>query len=330
MGVFPWHSLQAGDQVAVVTPAGRVDSQPLERGLARLRSWGLNPVLGRHVYRSSAAIHNGPPANDSAMKDAPVNDPFPEDELFAGPDDGRIADLQWALTDPSIRAVLIGRGGYGAMRTVDRIDWSKVRNAPPRPVIGFSDITAIHAALRVHTDLPSMLGVHVGGALGSASEDETKPPIALSISAARDFLFRSTVPSPFTSETIVVREGNVSAPIYGGNLAILGALLGSAEGVPPASPFIAALEDVDEAPYKVDRLLTQLLRAGWFANCVGVLSGSWKGCGDIATVLYERLGRIDGPIVHLAGFGHGDLHLPIPLGIRVQLDTAGRTMEIVA
>lgn len=305
---LPWGLLGRGSRVAVVSPSGPVDALSLEHGLWRLRSWGFQPVLGRH---SSAAF-------DAAA-------------LTAGPDEHRAADLLWALTDPTIDAVLVARGGYGMLRNLDLIDWGAVEAARMRPVVGMSDITVLHEALRVHTSWVSLLGPHVSGLLakgtapGSVVDGPTHDSFVsvLCGEVAGSELAPVGSSTPYWGSSRVLQGGSVVAPWFGGNLAVLASLCGSAEGVAPTVPFVAVLEDVNEAPYRIDRMLTQLLRAGWFAHAVGVVCGEWIGCGEAAhveAVLRERLSFINGPFVLDAPFGHGDRHITIALGVPISLD----------
>ena len=302
---LPWGLLGRGSKVAVISPSGAVNSLALEQGLLRLRSWGFQPVLGLH----SSAV----------------------DAIAAGPDEARARDLAWALTDPSIEAVFVARGGYGVGRILDLIDWHAVNAARVRPVVGMSDITALHEALRVHTSWASLLGPHVSGLLaqgmspGSVVDGPTHDSFVsvLCGETAGAELAPSGYSTPYWSSARVVRSGSIVAPWFGGNLAVLASLCGSVDGAAPGRPFMAVLEDVNESPYRIDRMLTQLLRAGWFANAVGVVCGEWIGCGEpaeVEEVLRERLSCIQGPFILDAPFGHGIRHLTIPLGVPVSLN----------
>jgi muramoyltetrapeptide carboxypeptidase len=312
---LPWTSLRRGSTVAVISPSGPVDPVALKHGLLRLRSWGLQPVVGAHCTSV------GP--------------------ITAGPDHDRAADLFWALTDPSIEAVLVARGGYGMIRNLDLIDWNAVNAARVRPVVGMSDTTALHGALRVHTSWPSLLGPHVAGLLATGPRSGLpvgKGPLAgleaqrrWGPSASKGVVPGSSADGPthdafvsvlcgevagaelvpagrsssYWDSARVLHGGTVVAPWFGGNLAVLASLCGSAEGVAPAVPFVAVLEDVNEAPYRVD-----------------VVCGEWIGCGEgtaLEDVLRERLGFIEGPFVLGAPFGHGDRHLTLPLGVPISL-----------
>jgi muramoyltetrapeptide carboxypeptidase len=310
---LPWDLLKRGSRVAVIAPSGPVDQTLLDHGLLRLRSWGLVPVLGRSV--SSV------------------------DGFTAGPDSKRAEDLLWALSDPLVEAVCVARGGYGLVRVLDLIDWDLVSSARPRPIVGMSDCTALHEALRVHISWPSLLGPHVGGLLakgvapGSVADGPTHDSFVSAVfgEVAGAELVNTGDSTPYWGSARVLRGGEAVAPWFGGNLAVLASISGSAEGVGPTVPFVAVLEDVNEAPYRIDRMLMQLVRSGWFSNAVGVVCGEWVSCGDadeVEAVLCERLGFIGGPMVVGAPFGHGDRHLTIPLGVPIALraGTAERTL----
>ncbi len=327
--------LQPGDAVAVITPSGPADANRLASGCETLRSWGLEPVLGAHVNTGRG--------------------------MTAGADSDRAHDLQWALESREIAAVFCARGGYGVIRILDGLDWSRIRRSTPKPVVGFSDITGLHVALAGRLGWSSILGVHVAGGIANHPDDDP------SANDLRSLLFHGILPNLFSAPTRVVRGGRVrGVPLRGGNLTMLAAMCGSSDGTPPPEPFIAVLEDVNEAPYRVDRMLTQLLRAGWFENAVGVVCGSWEGChgvsvstqlreqqrdGDsvhlddahlddagapafredtpnteLETVLVERLEALHCPLLFDAPFGHGANHLPVPIGIPVDLDTSARSL----
>ena len=196
--------------------------------------------------------------------------------------------------------------------------------------MGMSDSTAFHEALRVHTSWISLLGPHVGGLLaqGVAPTSSADGPTHDSFVSVlcEEVMTGELAPlgnsTPYWGDARVVLGGAVVAPWFGGNLAVLASLCGTTEGVGPTVPFVAVLEDVNEAPYRVDRMLVQLLRSGWFRNAVGVVCGEWFGCGDsaeIEAILRERLRVIDGPLIVDAPFGHGDRHLTLPLGVPITL-----------
>jgi muramoyltetrapeptide carboxypeptidase len=300
-------NLRAGDRVGVIAPCGPVDAALLDRGVARLRSWGLDVVEGRHVRDFVQR------PDDSAKSEEP---------MLSATDDDRLSDVEWALTDPSVVAVFAARGGYGLTRIIERVRWPLVRAAPYRPLIGFSDVTTLHAALQLHVGWASIHGPHVAGGIGKADADVDQ----LSVDSLRAYLFGESSAQAAVDAVIetgsVRRSGSVTAPLRGGNLAMLAAMAGTPAGAPPNGPFIALVEDVTELPYRVDRMLVQLHQSGWFANAVGAISGTWDRCGNVEPVLGEHLSRVPGPIVFNAGFGHADRNLTVPLGVPVTLDTS--------
>jgi muramoyltetrapeptide carboxypeptidase len=300
--------LRPGDRVAVIAPCGPVDVALLDAGIARLRGWDLDAVEGPHV-RDVLQRTSSPGEDD--------ND---DDAMWSASDTDRLADLEWALTDSGITAVFAARGGYGLTRIIEQIRWARVKSATYRPVIGFSDVTVLHAALQLHVGWASIHGPHVAGGLGKPDADQP------TVDSIRAYLFGEFGPQAAVDALVaggtVLRSGVVTAPIRGGNLAMLAAMTGTPVGAPPTEPFIALLEDVTELPYRVDRMLVQLHQSGWFTNAVGVISGSWDRCGNVEPILREQLSRVPGPIILNAPFGHADRNLVVPLGGPVTLNTS--------
>jgi muramoyltetrapeptide carboxypeptidase len=306
--------LRNGARIAVIAPSGPVDVDWLETGIARLRSWGLEVVEGDHVRDVMQRVVG---TKAGGVDDADDADDA-NDGMLSATDRNRLSDLQWALTDPAITAVFVARGGYGLTRIIEQVEWAQVKAAEPRPVIGFSDVTTLHAALQLRVGWASVHGPHVAGGLGKPEMDGP------TVDSLRAYMFGERDAQSAVDELIAtattLRPGAATAPIRGGNLAMLAAMAGTPIGVPPSEPFIALLEDVTELPYRVDRMLVQLHQSGWFANAVGVISGSWDRCGNVAPVLREQLLRVSGPVVLDASFGHADRNLTVPLGVRVALN----------
>jgi muramoyltetrapeptide carboxypeptidase len=289
-------ALQAGDTVAVVSPSGPAPADELTRGCERLRSWGLEVRVGAH------------------SADA--------DGYLAGRDQDRADDFEAAWSDDDVKAVIAARGGYGAMRMVDLVDWGALRSARPKLLVGYSDITVLHLAVAHHLGLGSVYGPMVTGLLA----DQAADPV--SVERYADVLFgRDEHPRlPGTWG----RGGLVRGPLHGGCLTLLASVVGSALATPPSGA-IVFLEDVDEEPYRLDRLLTQLLRAGWFAGVAGLALGTWTGCGDegvVQRVLHDRLDPLGVPIVAGLPAGHGPLQASLPLGRVVELDGRAATLHL--
>jgi muramoyltetrapeptide carboxypeptidase len=299
--------LRPGARVAVVAPSGPVPVDRLEAGLDLLRGWGLDPVVAPHVL-----------------------DRHREFDYLAGTDEARARDLQDAWCDPTVAAVLCARGGYGVQRMVDLVDWDAVRAAAPKPFVGYSDITALHEAFAVRAGVATLHGPMVA-ALTFLKDPATQESL------------RATLFEPDTVRTVgqatarALVPGRAHGITLGGCVSLLAADLGTAHARPSAAGGLLLIEDIEEEPYRLDRILTQLLRSGWLDGVAGIVLGSWAGCGPYETVralLLDRLGGLGVPIVEELGFGHGPTNLTVPLGVPAVLeasaDTATLTVDVPA
>ncbi len=294
--------LRQGDTVAVVAPAGPVPAELLEPGLSHLESWGLHVVVGKHVQQRHGRLG-----------------------YLAGTDAERAADLQQAWCDPQVSAVLCARGGYGSMRVLPHLDRQALRSAPPKVLVGSSDVTALHEAFAAHLGIVTVFGPMV--ATRAFVEDAT----------AREHL-RRTLFEP-ESVTILTRPtadalvpGRARGVTYGGNLSLLAGMLGSPDALRPPERGIALLEDITEEPYQLDRFLTQLVRAGWFDRATGIALGSWTDCGSpeqVRATMLDVLGSLGIPIVSDLGFGHCPAQRTVALGVTSELDTDARRLTTV-
>ncbi|MDP9022698.1 MAG: LD-carboxypeptidase [Actinomycetota bacterium] len=299
-------ALRPGDRVAIVSPSSPVVHRDrLERGLAQLRSWGLDPV----VFPHADDVHGH----------------------LAGTDDDRAADLNAAFRDPGIRAVIASRGGYGVTRILHRLDWAALRH-DPKLVVGFSDVTALLLAAWQRLRLVTVHGPFAGRLhlLGGDEESAhlrrllTDPRPAGMLTRAGD--------APV--ETVVggVAEGR----LLGGNLSVLCALVGTVDA-PDTDGAILVIEDVNEAPYRLDRSLTQLHRAGVLDHVTGVIVGEMVGCDPptdrpslpTAAVVRAAFAGLGIPVVHGLPIGHVDRQLALPLGVRSRLDADAGTLTLL-
>jgi muramoyltetrapeptide carboxypeptidase len=296
--------LAAGDTVAVVAPAGPAPLDRLEAGLEVLRSWGLEVREGAHVR--------------SRHRDL---------SYLAATDDDRAGELQEAWRDPSVRAVFCARGGYGVQRLVDRLDWPGLARCGVKALVGFSDVTALHQAFARHLGVATVHGPVVTS-LGDADADTREHLRRLLCEPGE---VETLFPSPLATLLPGHTAGRATGPLVGGNVTVLAAGIGSA-AVMPAAGSIALLEDVAESPYRLDRALTQLLRAGWFDGVRGVVAGQFARCGDpeaVRRVLADRLGPLDVPTLIEAPVGHVEHNRAVPLGVPVLLDADAGTVTPV-
>jgi muramoyltetrapeptide carboxypeptidase LdcA involved in peptidoglycan recycling len=296
--------LVPGDTVAVVAPSGPVDPGRLAAGCAVLRDLGLDVVVGKHVL---------------ARVDLAEAEPVPPGwQALAGADADRAADLRAAWCDPAVRAVLCARGGYGATRVLDHLDWAALAAAAaahgPKILHGSSDITALHVAFGRRLRVTTSFGPMVAALLADPGRDE--------VTAARAGAALFGGGEPVCGRRALV-GGCAEGPLTGGNLSLLAALTGTRHAPEPATGHIAFLEDVTEQPYRIDRMLGQLLQAGWFAGVAGIALGSWVDCGDpaeLTAVFLARLGPLGVPLLAGLPVGHGSPQLTIELGAPARLD----------
>lgn len=289
------HPLRRGDPVAVVAPAGPVEPQALESALALLGD--------RYVVRRDPHL-------------------FDRHRYLAGSDARRLNELNVALSDPDIKAVFCARGGYGSMRLVSRLAPLDARGAV-KPVVGLSDITAVHAWLLQQ----GMVTFHgsVLTQLSRAPEDARQRLLDL---------LESTEPAKPLEGANTYVGGTVEGPLIGGNMAVLTRLLGT-PFFPPVDGAILLLEDVAERPYMLDRMWTHLELAGVFRRVKGIALGTFVNCEDRDAgyssdeVLRELAVESGLPCVSGFPIGHLDTNASVPLGIRVRLNADTRRLEFL-
>lgn len=286
-------ALRPGDRVAAVAPASSFDRASFEAGLEVLSQRyrvDYDPgLLTRHRY-------------------------------LAGSDRRRLTELASALTDATVRAVFCVRGGYGMMRLLPELEGIALT---PKPVIGFSDITALHQLLQRQR----LVSIH-GPVLTQLSRLDAP-------THARLFeLLESEAPAVDLTGLETYVGGTAEGPLLGGNLSVLTRLLGT-PFLAPLEGAILLLEDVGERPYRLDRMWTHLALAGVFRQVRGIVLGEFTGCEDkeadysSGDILRELAAATGLPCA--AGFplGHGERNQPVPLGVRVRLDADSRRVTFL-
>jgi muramoyltetrapeptide carboxypeptidase len=237
---------------------------------------------------------------------------FASSGFLAGDDDARSNDLERGLADREVRALIAARGGYGATRIMSRLSVDAIRSAN-KWLVGFSDVTALHA-LWAQAGLCSIHGPMVCS-LGEG-------PMAV-----RDAFFdllEGQDPKPL-SGLQSVNSGRASGRLFGGNLTVLASLVGTRHA-PSLEGVVLVLEDITERPYRLDRMLTQMLASGFLDGVRGVILGQFTQCdpgpdGTTADhVLAERLTRLNVPVVKGARVGHIEDNTPLLLGAVAELD----------
>ncbi|WP_397363887.1 LD-carboxypeptidase [Olleya sp. R77988] len=285
--------LKAGDTVAIVAPSGVLKNRNDEVNRAKklLESWQLHVVLGKHVYS--------------------------KDDHFAGTDQERCEDFQNALDDPKIKAIWSARGGYGTVRILDKLDYTKFLNQP-KWIIGYSDITALHN--QIHN-----LGVESLHAIMCVSLPEDLSKIEKSILTFKNTIFGQSL-SYTLKGSQYNKKGVASGALVGGNLTMLHTMLGSKESI-DTSGKILFIEEIGEYKYHIDRMLQSLKRAGYFENCKGVVVGDMSKLRKNTTLwgtsveqlILDALSEYDFPIAFNMPAGHEKDNRALILGRTIQL-----------
>jgi len=290
-------SLPLNPHFAVLAPAGPSDINRIRQAAAHLEAAGARVTIAPNVEHR----HRG---------------------YLAGTDDERVEELNRHLRSAEYDAFLFSRGGYGLMRILDRIDYAAIAENP-RPIIGFSDITALHQAVALHARVATFHGpmlnldFHAG------------------LSQGREMWFwsalRGEAPMTYTFDSRdILTSGSAEGVLFGGCLSITAALIGTPYDY-WVDDGIWFWEDVDESVYRIDRMLTHLRLSGRMKNIRGVVIGKLKGCGseeEIDSLLLEFFGSSGIPIVRNFPFGHQGDNMLMPVGAHVRLDSSDNSFTI--
>jgi muramoyltetrapeptide carboxypeptidase len=278
--------LQKGDTIGIATPASPYKQQAFREGLDLLKQWGFRVVLGRKGINRKGYL--------------------------AGTDRERAEELEALFVDPEIKAVLCSRGGYGALRILDFLDFRKIKGHP-KFFMGFSDITVLLLALWKKTGLMTFHGPMV------TSLSKLTP-----YSQAR---VQSTLTGDYQIKIIRDRKlpflpGSAAGVLLGGNLTLLAHLIGT-----PFEPVwdrtILFLEDCGEEPYRLDRLITHLRLRGCLEKVSAILLGQFTGAQHremSPDLVKDLLGDLKIPVWTGLPFGHGPMNIPLPIGAPAVLD----------
>jgi muramoyltetrapeptide carboxypeptidase len=272
----------------------------LQRALENVRSFGWEPVAGANVLARAGYL--------------------------AGKDSERLADLNTAIANDDIEAIWCIRGGYGAMRILERVDYAALRRRP-KAIIGYSDITGLHAAVGTRCELISYHGPTARGVLSAFSR------------ASLERAIHGDDPLGVATNAQILHGGRARGRLAGGNLALLSALTGT-KFEPSYDGAILILEDVNEPVYRIDRMLTQLRLAGHLSRCTAIVFGQFTdipqdapeergGARALEDVLAEVAGMLGVPCIAGAPIGHVADQWTVPLGANAELDADARTLRIL-
>lgn len=235
---------------------------------------------------------------------------------FAGTDSERASDLQWAIDNPEIKAIISSRGGYGTAKIIDRIDWTGFKR-DPKWIVGFSDLTALHWFLNLELNIASIHGtmpVNLDPESGFFHEDNLSSLIGLLKGRWENFVLPDRVPDP--------GHAKIHGKLIGGNLSVIYSMLGSVSWS-GEDMFILMLEDLDEYLYHVDRMMLNLTRNGLLEQVSGILLGGFTKMHDNAIpfgkdameIISEFAAPYTIPIWSGLDIGHVSRNLALPLGV---------------
>ena len=304
--------LVRGSRIALVAPAGPLlERDDITRAAALCRALDYEPVVAPHAH-----AHHG---------------------YFAGTDEDRLADLNGALRDPSIDAIWCIRGGFGVTRILDGVDFEALARRP-RPVIGYSDITALLAGVNrlaglvafhaptARAEMPAFSRRHFSKVLAEAAPAGPLEPLPVP----------SDVLVPQQHRVVTLRGGVAEGPLAGGNLTLLQCLIGSPY-FPDLDGALLVLEDVNEDLYRIDRMLAHLRMVGALGRVHGVLVGRFTGLKrhmndgalGVDDVLSHYCRPLGVPAAYGLPFGHIDDQWTLPLGVRARFDADAGTLELL-
>lgn len=298
--------LKPGDTVAVIAPASSVDDNRIAAAKAVLESRGYQALVSADLKDSYGYLAGG---SDRARADAFVS----------------------AFVDQNVKGIICARGGYGTMRILPLIDWSAVRKNP-KFFCGFSDITALHSALHKEAGFVTYHGGPMPRWENQIANDWNDNSFWNAAEKGPAAGIVAGVPNGPPVETLV--GGAATGVLEGGNLTLLAALCGTRWQIDLRGK-ILLVEDISEAPYRIDRSLTQMILSGAIDGVAGIVFGHSPTCEKSADdegftlrqVIMDRLGAFGVPLIYGFPCGHSDYRATLPLGRTVKLDANSGTLE---
>jgi len=280
--------LKKGDKIGIVAPARKISKEEVQFAVDTFEAWGLNVVLGKNLFGNL--------------------------NQYSGNDEQRAEDFQKMLDDASIRAIISARGGYGALRIIDKLNFKKFEEKP-KWIIGYSDITVFHS--HIHQTLGKET-LHAVMPVNFQKDEE-------SVKTLKQALFGEKVAYKINPHPLN-RKGKAEEILVGGNLSLLYALKGSRSGI-STSGKILFIEDVDEYLYHIDRMMISLKRAGKLSHLAGLIVGGMSDMKDNAVpfgktaeqIIADAVKEYDYPVCFGFPTGHQEKNLALVLGRKAKL-----------
>jgi len=291
--------LEKGTTIGVMAPASAAQRKPTRQGLAYLRDMGYQVKTASHITYGT--------------------------HYLAGSDAKRLEQLHDFITDPDIDALIFVRGGYGILRILDRLDFQRLAQVPPKIIVGYSDITALQMALLRQLGWVTYSGPMVAPEMGQDISDYSARWLWKMITRPE---YPLTLSNPADQPLQVFRQGTAQGRLIGGCFSLVTPLLDTVY-MPALEGNILVLEDIGEMEYKLDRLFQILKLHGVFEKISGLIIGQMKNCFPknpakaftLEELLTDTLGDYDFPVLTNLAYGHVDHRLTLPWGLRTTLNT---------
>ncbi|MCK9424951.1 MAG: LD-carboxypeptidase [Ignavibacteriaceae bacterium] len=304
--------LQTGDTIGLISPGGFITEQQFEEAKTNILSLGFSVVAAKNILNRYGYL--------------------------AGTDKERADDLHEMFGNKKIDGIVCVRGGYGCARVLDFLDFNLIKNNP-KILIGYSDITALLYGIFSQTGL---IGFHGPVATSTFNEFSVNNFKNVLMNPQKQISLQSAVEDAIKNEykPFVIRSGKAKGKLVGGNLSIVASLIGTKYDVDTKGKIIF-LEEVGEEPYRVDRMLTQMIQAGKFKHASGVALGVFTKCESkpdqsgiansfsLPEVLRERLFQLRIPVLYGLSFGHVVNKFTLPFGINVALDVDNQKLTLL-
>ncbi|MBI2793214.1 MAG: LD-carboxypeptidase [Ignavibacteria bacterium] len=307
--------IQRGSKIGIACPSSSATTQELEGFVQLCLAQGLTPVLGRNINKRSGYL--------------------------SASDQDRADELMEFVDDASVHAIVCARGGYGVMRILPMLDYSAIRHAG-KVIMGFSDITALLIAAN---QLSGIVTFH--GPVASSTFDEftingfTKVVMPSIVQMAAHSADAVPAPFIFQDDRITTFSGGLGrGRLTGGNLSMIVSTLGTKYEIDTTNA-ILFLEEINEEPFRIDRMLTQLWLAGKLQTCKGIVMGNFRNCEakglsitgpsfTLQQVIEQRTGDLGIPVVYGLPFGHVRSKLTLPIGIEAEIDASKKSLRFLS
>ncbi len=299
--------LQKGDLIGIISPASSVDDPTkIDKGVSYLESLGYKVLLGKNVGK-----FNG---------------------YLAGSDSERLADFHAMFENKNVKAIFCLRGGYGASRLLDKIEY-KIIKSHPKIFVGYSDISALQLAIFYKTGLITFAGPMVGIDFYDEVSSYTTEMFWKLLTSTKKF---GRIENPGDENILALNHGSVSGKIVGGNLSVITALIGT-DYFPGLKDNILFIEEIGELPYKIDRMFNQFRLSKMFKGLKGVIIGSFRDCQEpdpekrtltLGEVITDYFSGMKLPVIYNFRHGHLKDNITVPVGANVKLNASRNYVEI--